>query len=144
MGYASSTTTPSARIKAVCVSTPRVNSRFSNSSHLNRHSKTRSQPSRWAAQKEAATSRLAEKVTEVMRFCQAFMTEFVATHGPDTDVPQETSAWRARSRLHVWHVQENGPRIYRHIHRQGTRIGRLENPSRGKQATATFYFFLKC
>ena len=50
---------------------------------------------------------------EIMRFCQAFMTELEKHIGADTDVP-------AGDRIYVWSVQETAQRIYRRTYRKGT------------------------
>ncbi len=69
---------------------------------------------------------------EVMRFCQAFMSELFRHIGPDTDVPgRRHRRGRPRDRLPVRHVQEAAQRVHRRPHRQGPQLGRLAHPARG-------------
>ncbi len=69
---------------------------------------------------------------EVMRFCQSFMTELQRHIGQFTDVPAgDIGVGAARDRLPVRAVQADPQRVHRRSHRQGARMGRLADPSRG-------------
>ena len=69
---------------------------------------------------------------EVMRFCQAFMTELVAPHRPEhRRARRRHRRGRPRDRLPVRPVQEDPQRVHRRPDRQGPRLGRLPDPSRG-------------
>lgn len=84
---ACSSTRPSARIKAGCVFTRRLTCRFSNSLASSRPSK---RPDHSADGRREGGSDFDPKGKsdgEVMRFCQALMTELYRHLGPDTDVP---------------------------------------------------------
>ena len=66
---------------------------------------------------------------EVMRFCQAFMSELFRHIGPDTDVPAgDIGVGGARDRLPLRHVQEAAQRIHRRDDRQRPDLGRLADP----------------
>ena len=79
---------PSARIRAACACIRRSTPRSSNSSALNRSSRTRSPACRWAAAKAARDfDPKGKSDMEIMRFCQSFMTELSKHIGADTDVP---------------------------------------------------------
>ncbi len=69
---------------------------------------------------------------EVMRFCQAFMTELFRHIGPDTDVPAGDIGVGGREIGYLFgHVQEAAQRVHRRPHRQGPQLGRLAHPARG-------------
>ena len=55
---------------------------------------------------------------EVMRFCQAFMTQLFRHIGADTDVPAGDIGCRSsRDWLYVWPTQTSYQRIHRHSYR---------------------------
>ena len=69
---------------------------------------------------------------EVMRFCQAFMTEAVALHRPrDRRAGRRHRRRRTRDRLPVRHVSQAGPGEYGRVDRQGHDLRRLARAARG-------------
>jgi glutamate dehydrogenase (NADP+) len=62
---------------------------------------------------------------EVMRFCQAFMTELFRHIGPNTDIPAGDIGVGARE------VQATPKRVHRHAHRQRTRLRWFADSDRG-------------
>ncbi len=69
---------------------------------------------------------------EVMRFCQAFMSELFRHIGPDTDVPAGDIGVGGREIGYLFgHVQEAPERVHRRADRQGAQLGRLADPARG-------------
>jgi glutamate dehydrogenase (NADP+) len=71
--------------------------------------------------------------SEVMRFCQSFMTELYRHIGADTDVPPATSASvRAKSAICSASISAS-QRVYRRADRQGPGIWRLADPHGGNR-----------
>ena len=67
---------------------------------------------------------------EIMRFCQAFMTELCKHIGPDTDVPAGDIGVGAREIGYLFGQYKNKKRIYRCTYRKRTCIRRFTYPSR--------------
>lgn len=62
---------------------------------------------------------------EIMRFCQAFMTELYRHIGPYTDVPAgDIGVGGSRDQLHVWSVQADHESVHRSAYRQGAILWR--------------------
>ena len=82
---------------------------------------------------------------EVMRFCQAFMSELFRHIGPYTDVPAgDIGVGGARDRLPLRNVQEAAERIHRRADRQRPRPGAARSFARRRPATAPSISRPKC
>jgi glutamate dehydrogenase (NADP+) len=68
---------------------------------------------------------------EVMRFCQALITELYRHLGPDTDVPAGDIGVGARSRLYGRHDEEAVEPVRLRVHWQGSGLRRQPDASRG-------------
>jgi len=85
---------------------------------------------RWAAARRDRLRPKGKSDNEVMRFCQAFMSELFATSGPTRTCPPATSAWAAARSLPLRDVQEAAQRVHRRPHRKAS-TGAARSSARG-------------